>query len=219
MSFKILSQQTISPSNNVVVFGGGPSVLTGQKKTEDFMASRSCTTISSNRFPPYCQPDFMLFIDNKFFKKCLPQIKSENIIIGKKIKINPKLHNKHNFFILQYNPHPPKTSLAEIEVQIFKNGKIPHLTGGAGFASILVSTMFQPKNLFIIGFDGPDLYNHLPHYDNNKKNKNNPQKMSEFRIWFKKILMFVRSKNITIHSCSSDRLWDLNKHFFDIQIH
>ena len=95
------------------------------------------------------------------------------------------------------------------EIEIDKNGIIKHSTGGAGFASILLSTFFKPKRIFLVGFDGPEK-DVMKHYDG-KNLKLKKSKIKTAKKMFSLILKYIIKQKIQIISPSNDKFWGLKK--------
>jgi hypothetical protein len=213
---KILNFDTTPNYDNLIIIGGGPSSLIYRKQIETLLNNKETTSISSNRKAPITKEvDYMLFLDKIFFKQYLKTHKpgeSHHIIVGPKIKVPEKIDKTH-VYLLNYN-HKVKSTKT---ININQNGYINHKTGGSGFACLLSSVFFQPKNIHIIGFDGPT--ETTMHHFNGADKEIGIEKTNRSRKFLKLILVYLINKDIKIYSYQQDQFWNLNRDALGIQTH
>jgi hypothetical protein len=100
-----------------------------------------------------------------------------------------------------------------------RNGYISHFLGNAGFASIILSSMMSPKEVFLSGFDGANELGMLKkHYDKSVW-KEKPEKIILQKNMMTIIIKHLKEKGIRIKTSKYDKLWGANLEEFDIKIH
>ena len=77
----------------------------------------------------------------------------------------------------------------------------------SGFGALLATIFFNPKKVFILGFDGPTGTS-LPHFSGNNP-KFAASKLKRNKTYFRKLIKFL-SRKTKIYSFKGDNLWGLD---------
>lgn len=222
----ILNFKTVKQKDQVIVIGGGPSVTSNMNGIRKFIHKFDpivitanynfggikshytyCTDIDIYRAQArYIRSDFMVvpaWFAYKYRKIMKKNMRFKFMVIG--------IENGLNIYHLIRNRGP---------IQIDKRGNFPYFYfGTAGYGALTIASLFNPKLLLMVGFNGPteDMtqkqrfdgkfveYHRSPHKTNNRK-----------KYLHGILLPWLKSRNIQIMSFKDDRIWGLNKEKFGI---
>lgn len=209
----ILNWETLKHNDNILVLGGGMS----SSKTEiinKYISEKNPIVLACN-YSHSAKVDYTVFLDQDFFYKQCDIVKT-NFLLGKKVKIELDcLHHLREKSIVINDSD--KKDIKKIEIE--KSGEINHRIPNSGFATILCSLFFFPKEILLIGFNGPvnnggdylHFSNEYSRLNELKEKKYGNERYYNRLNYLKLLLNFIMSKKIKIYSISDDTLWGINK--------
>lgn len=203
--------------DSVLVLGGGPSLTSSMNLIQDFIKKENPVILSANYEHKNINIDFIHFVTSSKFREAYKQkIKTKNIILRDKISYLSNNNIGYNYYKIGNNKSESGAYKIK-KIQISNNGDFNYFNlGNAGFSTIVISAIFKPKKIFMVGFDGPfSDYSKKLIYKNEIKYYN--KSFTEKRGVLKKkyfnnvIIPFLLSKNIKIYSSKKDKLWGISR--------
>ena len=164
-----LLQRSIQPMSvsgfdgvdNVVIWGAGPSFNTYSNQVQQYIDSHNSLVIGCNYNYPI-NSEFTMIIGKSVYRTSIRELTTRKIIItpwvfhnNKKI-IGQRACADYQHYMLK--THCRNTSSAYWEEDIVMSGdeSFMHWLGNCGFSALLASYFFTPKEVMIVGFDGPE---------------------------------------------------------------
>ncbi len=214
-------------STHVAVVGAGPSLKKNLPAVRHWVNKHKAIVISAN-YKHDLDIDYTMFMDDGVFKR--NRHKAEGLIV-----ITPELYNNttvsdpkmtSRFRVLNVKDRKKYKPLKQVSISIKKNGQINYSPPNSGYAARLLSTLCQPKELLIAGFDGRIIgkKDYKMVYKNGETNK---KVIPKQKRWVNRdqmyqlknvILPYIKNLNIKVYAFDSDRLRGLKKSTLDIEI-
>jgi hypothetical protein len=206
--------ENIKQHDSVLVLGGGPSLTNEFHLIEKFIKNENPIIISANYEHQNINIDYIHFVtSSKFLEAKNNNITTKNIIFRDKIAdLHIEIPDKICYKIGNNHSDSGAYKIKNIKQDEYGNFNL----GNAGFSSIIISSVFKPKKIFIIGFDGPfkdfskklTYKNEIKYYNKSFIETNGLIKKNYFT---NVIIPFLLSKNIKIYSSKKDNLWGIPK--------
>ena len=216
LNFPSVGPATLPVHENIIVIGGGPSVTKAKDTISLYIKEKKPLVISSNRMIDSLgiNSQYIVFLDYKFFDKNDPNIVNTNLVIGPKIfNVKKKkvkrlyrsyLKRGNKIFKIEYD-RQRKKHINKIEMS--RTGYISHFLGSAGFASIILSSMMSPKEVFLSGFDGVNRLGVLKKHYEKSTWKEDPEKVILQRNMMVITIKHLRGAGVNIKTSKYDKLW------------
>jgi hypothetical protein len=246
-NFKQFNYETIPQRDNVVILCAGPSIMECKDKIIDYIKINNSIVMSANyNYEKYgIKSDYTYITDQIKLYENASKINSHLIIPAKmktgrenrkQVEIILKkfddkvFHMIDKLFNLKYDVYmvgeKHEKEVYKIKkglINISQKGNILHRRlGSAGQGSILLSVIFKPKKILVVGFDGPILdgtYVSKELFDGKKVKYGDKNKYNDSVKYIASILIpSVLNQGIVIETFENVRLYGLNKRKLGVQV-
>lgn len=155
---KVFNYESCLKSESAMVFGGGPSACIGV----DFIKKNNltCLVFSANYCYSGLSVDYVYFGDNSRFVCEMKNINSKSIVVSSTIvdrfdrEFWVNMEKRFDCYEVYMRGKPHCNTVKRWKIK--NDGTFPYSKiGPSGFATILMSILCHPKNIFIFGIDGP----------------------------------------------------------------
>ena len=206
-------------ADSVVVLAAGPSFNLYVPKVQEYINKHKSLVIGCNYNYPI-KSDYTMIIGKSIYR-----IKAKKSA-AKKIVITPwVLHNNPEFvakyisrgyqhYVLKTTCRHTSSQYWDGDIVLNDDGSFNHWLGNCGFSALLLSHFFTPKEVMIVGFDGPESGGIVMHHFNSitrrQKGSHADENISKGKgIFLGKIINFLNKSDTRVALWEKDRLWGL----------
>jgi hypothetical protein len=204
----IISYQEVQNNDHLIVMGAGPSINQNINRIKDWQQEKKAIVIGTN-YKYKIFTDYVVFIDNKIYQVRKKEVIGK-LIVGQRVhwKSDKTLYDR--ILVIKHKKTP--SYLYTKNIKISSTGFINHETGSAGFAALLISGFFNPKEILVAGLDGPSkkTMKHFASPTKTLKNKNKKWFRNNI-YYFLKVITFLKKKKINILSFKNDNFWGIDR--------
>lgn len=224
MNYRQVNYETFAPVDVAVCVCAGPSIHDSIPLAKEYCKGRSSVVLCSN-YDLHPDTDYVVFIDHVIFKKFINKTKCRNVIINSSIydchKSGIKELDKNVYRIMtddsiavcQFHSRAKEYNLTKIRVK--ENGAVCHQIGNAGMATIFAGHYFIPKEIVVLGFEGPtDDNTRIPKHNGrlDKYSKATVKTIPSKRHYVSNMLVpFLKQKGIKVSAFNNDTFWGIDR--------
>ena len=223
MKVKTVAYDLFPQKDRVVILGAGPSYNTNLPAMQEYIQEYKPLVIGSNYNYPSIASDYTVFIGKSMYSKSHKKIRSPNIIITghvyKHQEKNVKKDKKHNYYVVNTRATTKQHSYWNEKKIVFNKSRFQHWLSNSGYTTILMSAFFRPKEVCLIGFDGPTIDGSRVHHYNGdtRNNKGNvhssPTIVARKGRFLELIFDFLKLHGVErIKAFDNERLWGAKRH-------
>tara|TARA_Y100000034_G_scaffold133910_1_gene200859 strand:+ start:856 stop:1572 length:717 start_codon:yes stop_codon:yes gene_type:complete len=227
-SLPITNYDTMPQVDRVVVIAAGPSAKKAMHKVEKWIDSKTIVIVTNYKFP--IKADYTFFVKTKIFKRMHQKVDGKIVIASPLCKLGQYQHNKtkrwlmKRVMIFKCRSSPKVWNVDEVKIN--KDCIVKHDIASSGFGALILATYCRPKELMLIGFDGPTVVKSkknpegrytLKHFNGRTQgrpmDKDHKRIKIEYRAFLRdKMIPFLFNSGIKdIYVCREDKLRGINK--------
>jgi len=225
MIFKQANYDTMPKVERIVVLAAGPSAKKAINKVRNWKNKNTVVIVTNYRFP--IKANYTFFVSPKVFQQQYKNVTGKIVITKPYIKIGQYRKDKNimkRIVIFKCG----KEKVWNIDkIDIDKKGVVQHDIASSGFGALLFATYFDPTELLILGFDGPNKTDKkyiLNHFNGKKQKRVLDERHikldNDYRNFMKnKMIPYLFDSGIKeIYLCKEDRFRGIDKNELKVKV-
>jgi hypothetical protein len=217
---------SVEQRDHILILGAGPTLLTNIKTAHDYCVNNNALVIGTS-YNFEIASDYTMIVGKSVFRSRISRLRNKNLIVTDWVIKNnkdiiKKISPKYNLWHMRTSCQDASQQYWEGDISITK-GVFAHHLSNCGFTALLAAHFFRPKEIMIVGFDGPDDNGFtMQHFNGETRNQKGLHKDKNISVkkgqFLGKIIAFLNSLRIGVIAFENDSLWGMNTPNLNLKI-